>query len=170
MSTETSTRPTDDELRALRPSSIEIYEDNSGGLYLLIHRDDDGPAILLSGMERGEDALTDCRLLADWIDDVPERDRWYLRDEPVDDLTLVAVYRDDRLGVCHDALGRAAERYLGDQVMTIEVQDFVRSLYTGRNLQPGTYRLSIPAGYDPDRVTPEDAVEDTDITILGEEA
>ena len=89
---------------------IHVLEDNAGGLYLHLI----GPDFIVAGMEGSEDALTDCRLLRDWIDNVDESNIYeealfvgygHLRD--------VAIYYADmdKIMQCSDYPGTAARRY-----------------------------------------------------------
>ena len=89
---------------------IHVMEDNAGGLYLHLI----GPDIVVAGMEQSEDALTDCRLLDEWIDSVAEANLYFPMDYVgYEYLRYVAVYHPDmdELVAGRDDPGTAAVRY-----------------------------------------------------------
>lgn len=104
-------RPSDRELRDAEVESIDVLEDNAGGLYFLLHRGGYGRDILISGMEQSQDAVTDCRLLRDWLDNTPEHDRWYADHIRHDEMTHVASFRHDVMTTEPGVMGTAARRY-----------------------------------------------------------
>ena len=89
---------------------IHVLEDNAGGLYLHLI----GPDFIVAGMEQSEDAMTDCRLLRDWIDHVADSNLYDAKTYVgYDDLRTVAVYYADmdKLVAGRDDPGTAAVRY-----------------------------------------------------------
>lgn len=93
----------------MRTDRIHILADNAGGLYLHLV----GPDIVVGGIDPYADALTDCRLVHEWLDDV-HPDHLH-GPEAVGGLKVVASYDPgtDTLTPETRYPGIAARRYCG---------------------------------------------------------